>query len=207
MLRRTAWLLLLAFMLLAVIRLSAQVEPIDAKQSIVTVRVFKSGLFSVFAHDHEIVGPIGGSIHAVDPSAEVLIHTGDLRVVDQGISDKERAEIQQTMLGPQVLDVARFPTITFRSISVERRSPEEFVVHGNLVLHGRTRPVVVEVTQMGQNSFHASSEIRQTDFGITPVRIAAGTVRVKDAVKLEFDIKLTGQSTLNSFMESHSPRR
>jgi hypothetical protein len=30
--------------------------------------------------------------------------------------------------------------------------------------------------------------VRQSDFGMTPIRIAGGTVKVKDDVTIEFDI-------------------
>ena len=33
-------------------------EEIDTQKSVMTVRVFKSGLFSAFGHDHEISAPI-----------------------------------------------------------------------------------------------------------------------------------------------------
>jgi hypothetical protein len=33
--------------------------------------------------------------------------------------------------------------------------------------------------------------LKQRDFGITPVSIAGGTVRVKDELKIEFDILAT----------------
>jgi hypothetical protein len=34
------------------------------------------------------------------------------------------------------------------------------------------------------------STLKQTDFGITPVTVAGGTVKVKDEVKIEFEIAL-----------------
>jgi hypothetical protein len=32
--------------------------------------------------------------------------------------------------------------------------------------------------------------LKQTDFGITPVTVVGGTVKVKDEVKIEFEIAL-----------------
>jgi polyisoprenoid-binding protein YceI len=60
-------------------------------------------------------------------------------------------------------------------------------VHGELTLHGETRPV--RVTVEGQNGrYHGSAELRQKDFGITPVTVAGGTVKVKNEVRVEFDV-------------------
>jgi hypothetical protein len=36
--------------------------------------------------------------------------------------------------------------------------------------------------------YRGSVPLKQTDFGITPVRIAGGAVKVKDEIKIEFDI-------------------
>src|SRR5258705_6521041 len=72
---------------------------IDTEKSAVTVRVFKSGLFSGFAHDHEISAPIQeGSFDQANGSVQLKVDARKLRVVDKDVSDKDRAEIQQTML-------------------------------------------------------------------------------------------------------------
>jgi hypothetical protein len=36
--------------------------------------------------------------------------------------------------------------------------------------------------------YRASTILKQRDFGIQPIRVAGGTVRVKDEIRLEFDI-------------------
>ncbi len=36
--------------------------------------------------------------------------------------------------------------------------------------------------------YTGSATVRQSDFGMTPIRIAGGTVQVKDDVKIDFDI-------------------
>ncbi len=48
-----------------------------------------------------------------------------MRVMDKDVSDKDRAEIQETMLGPKVLDTAQFPEIRFHSTvgGARRRGP------------------------------------------------------------------------------------
>jgi len=38
--------------------------------------------------------------------------------------------------------------------------------------------------------YRGSATLKQTDFGITPVTVAGGTVKVKNEVKVEFDIAL-----------------
>jgi hypothetical protein len=36
--------------------------------------------------------------------------------------------------------------------------------------------------------YRGSASFKQSEFGITPIRIAGGTVKVKDELKIEFDI-------------------
>ena len=88
-----------------------------------------------------------------------------------------------------VLDVGHFPEIRVQSTSVEPKGPGHWIVHGNLALHGADRPIAVEVTLKGER-YQGSASLKQTDFGITPVTVAGGTVKVKDEVKIEFEIAL-----------------
>jgi polyisoprenoid-binding protein YceI len=63
-------------------------------------------------------------------------------------------------------------------------------VHGTLTLHGQTQPVTVEVKE-NSGHFAGHALLKLTDFGIKPIRIAGGTVKVKDEIRIEFDIQLT----------------
>ena len=161
---------------------------IDLQKSVLTVRVYKSGLFSAFAHDHEIRAPIqSGSFDEEKRSVEFTIDSRALRVLDPGASEGERSQIQHTMLGPKVLDPEQFPEIKFHSTSVETAGPNKWTVQGDLALHGQTHPVTVEVGG-GNGQYRGSTKLRQTEFSITPVSIAGGSVKVKDEIRIEFEI-------------------
>ena len=168
----------------------AQPRSIDTSKSVVTVEVKKAGIFAAFAHDHEIAAPIaGGTVNTASRTVELRFNSGMLQVRDRGISEKERADIQDTMLGAEVLDAQRYPEIVFRSTSVEPGGQEFWKVHGDLTVHGQTRPVSVDVRD---NSGHYTGSLllRQSEFGIKPIKIAGGTVRVKDEIRINFDIQL-----------------
>src|SRR5205809_5702312 len=147
--------LLIALILLRVFALgvasaadSGVLRSIDSEKSVMTVRVFKAGLFSGFAHDHEISAPIQeGSFDQANPSVQLKVDARKLRVVDKDVSDKDRAEIQQTMLGPKVLDSERFPEIGFRSTRIEHISDRKWLIHGELSVRGQTGPVNVDVRE------------------------------------------------------------
>jgi polyisoprenoid-binding protein YceI len=169
---------------------AAQPRTIDTTKSVLTVHVFKAGVLSAFGHNHEITAPIGGG--TVDPAAnKVELHstTRTLQVRDTGVSEKDRAEIQRTMLGPEVLDAERHPEIAFRSTGAEPAGAGAWKIQGNLTLHGQSRPITVEVRE-ANGHFEGTARIKQTDFGIKPVKVGGGTISVKDEVRIEFNIQL-----------------
>jgi len=163
-------------------------DSIDTQKSTLTVRVYKSGLFSAFAHDHEISAPINsGSFSEESPVVELGITAGNLKVLDKGSSESEKQKIQTKMLGPEVLDSAQFKEIHFKSTQVQSLGSAMWQVTGNLTLHGQTHPVAFRV-QKANGHYQGIAEVKQKDFGITPISIAGGGVKVKDAVRIEFDI-------------------
>ena len=167
---------------------TAGAREIDTEKSVMTVHVFKAGLLSPFGHEHDISAPIQqGKFDESNRSVELLVDARKMRVMDQDVSTNDRAEIQETMLGPKVLASEQFPEIRFRSTSVESIGDGRWAVRGDLLLHGQTRPVKLEV--QGQNGrYKGAAELKQRDFGIEPVRIGGGTVKVKDEVRVEFQI-------------------
>jgi len=91
------------------------------------------------------------------------------------------------MLGPEVLDSDKFTEIRFRSTSLEKSNSANWVLNGDLTLHGQTQAVKVEV-QRHTGHYTGSAVLSQKDFGITPISIAGGSIKVKDQVRVEFDI-------------------
>jgi polyisoprenoid-binding protein YceI len=99
------------------------------------------------------------------------------------------------MAGPQVLDLARFPTIEFRSRQVSgRRNSDgtyELQIAGELGLHGATRPLSVPVrVQVSGSTITVTgrASVAQRAFGIEPVTAGGGTVKVKNEVGIDFKI-------------------
>ena len=172
-------------------RTGAQDYSIDTARSHLKLRVFKSGLLSAFAHNHEIEAPItAGMVHlSGDPSVVLKVHARELRVLDPEVSAKERADVQRTMESPEVLDVRRFPEISFQSTAVQKKDDRHWAVRGKLALHGQTAPVEVDVV-LKDGYYEGSTQLRQHDFGMVPVSIAGGTVKVKDEVRVDFRIVL-----------------
>jgi polyisoprenoid-binding protein YceI len=179
--------LVLAVAVVAAMSLPA-VAQTNASHSAIAIQVHKSGFFSAFAHDHVVVAPIAqGALDTKAMKIDVTVATKQVKVTDPEVSEKDRAEIQSTMLGPKVLDAEKFPQIRFHSSRVEPLGPQRYRVTGELELHGTTRPLSFDVTG-GPDHYQGKTKFKQTDFGIQPVSVAGGTVKVKDEVEIEISV-------------------
>jgi polyisoprenoid-binding protein YceI len=82
------------------------------------------------------------------------------------------------------LDVAKFPTATFKAISVKPTGERTADIAGDLTLHGVTKPVVIQATfnRGGSNpadksyrlGFSGRTVIKRTDFGVKAYAPAIG---------------------------------
>src|ERR1700692_590960 len=98
----------------------AQTLPIDAEHSVITVHVFKSGLFSGFADNHEIRAPISsGLLDEAARQVEIVVDSRKLVVLDPNLPPEKRQQVQERMLGPEVLDSNQFHEIRFRANDVK----------------------------------------------------------------------------------------
>ena len=168
---------------------AAERRQIDTDRSSITVRVFKAGVFRAFADNHEIQAAIARGFvdEGVDGGVQMVVDANRLRVLDPNLSARDRDQVQTRMFGTEVLDVSRFPEIRFQSTTIERIQSDIWNARGQLTLHGQTRPVTVKVAHENGH-YRGSVSLKQTDFGITPIAIAGGTVKVKDEVTIDFDI-------------------
>ena len=86
----------------------------------------------------------------------------------------------------KVLQSETYPLIEFRSSSVAQADSGSWSITGKLTLHGVSKSIVVTVKQAG-DAYSGNARIKQTDFGIQPVRVAGGAVKVKDEVEVQFE--------------------
>jgi polyisoprenoid-binding protein YceI len=168
---------------------SAQQHGIDTQGSTLTIRVGKTGIFSALAHEHEVRAPIhdGTADTGLHPSVEIHVDARTLRVIDKDASEKDRAEVQETMLGPEVLDSERHQDIVFKSTSAEPAGQGQWTLRGNLTLRGQTRPVTVQVA-LKDGRYTGEAVVKQTDFGIKPP--GPPGIKAKNEVRVEFDVRL-----------------
>jgi len=179
----------LAASLACVLGASAQQRNIDTQKSTLTVHVGKTGVFSGFGHEHEVRAPIlsGTADIGTHPAVDIHVDARALRVIDKDASEQERTEVQQTMLGPEVLDSESHREIVFKSTATDSAGQDRWTLRGNLTLRGQTRPVTVHVT-LKDGQYSGEANVKQTDYGIKPPGKAG--VRAKDELKITFNIQL-----------------
>jgi polyisoprenoid-binding protein YceI len=124
---------------------------------------------------------------------KLSIESSSLSVQDD-ISDKDRREMERLM-NEQVLETNKFPQISYKAsaISVTEMGEKLFSakLDGTLTLHGvaRNQPVAARIACMG-SMLRASGEfsLSQSDYGIKPVSVAGGALKLKDEIKFSFEL-------------------
>ena len=129
-------------------------------------------------------------------AAELTVEVDSLQVVrgEGGVtplSGPEKVLVRRNALGS--LDVRKFPRIIYSANTIEKTS-EGYRLSGDLTIHGRSRPRVVDVrTDDDGDSWRLSSEsvITQSDFGVKPYSQLLGAVKVADDVTVAFTATVT----------------
>jgi polyisoprenoid-binding protein YceI len=176
---------------------------IDAATSQVLIQVGKTGMLGFAGHAHEVAAvDVHGRV-TVDPAdlphatVSLSFAAAAMRVNGKNEPPADVIEVQKVMLGEQVLDAARFPTIAFASkrVSVTARTAgaADVVIEGDMTLRAVTRPMTVRASLSlepdGRITARGSFVLKQTDFGMVPVTAAGGTIRVKDELDIQFVLR------------------
>ncbi len=158
-----------------------------------------------FSVTHMVVSEVDGSFK--DFSAEVksdkpdfsdLSTTFTIQVASVNTDDDKR---DGHLKSPDFFDVAKFPTITFKSTSIKKISDKKFELSGDLTMHGVTKPVKWELKYNGtikdpygnnRAGFKATTVINRKDFGVAWNKtLDAGGVAVSDEVNLTINVEIT----------------
>ena len=119
--------------------------------------------------------------------------------VDIASIDTANADRDAHVLSPDLIDVAKRPTMVFRSTRLAGAG-SEYQVDGDLTIGDITHPIVLAVELGGVESFpggprhagfEATTEIRRKDFGIDlALPPGVSVVALGDVVKVELDLQL-----------------
>ncbi len=163
------------------------------------MKVGKAGFLKALGHDHliEIRGIVGDVEWRPDnpemSSIRIEIDTNSLAVIDEDISDADRATIQAEMENT-ALDVEKYPKIVFvsKELSVSRGNGErKGNLRGELTLRGVTDEVKIALTLTVDDQkvrVQGEFKIKGSDFGVPQIKAAGGSVKTKDELELTFDL-------------------
>lgn len=146
-----------------------------------------------FTVKHMMVTNVKGSINDIagtfeyDEKANALVKVeGELKVASIDTKNEKRdAHLRED----DIMDAAKFPTITFKSTKVEGDK-----VYGDLTIKGITKNIALDLENGGafgeKAGFALSGKINRSEYGVTWNKaLEAGGVAVSDEVKLEIDIE------------------
>jgi polyisoprenoid-binding protein YceI len=178
---------------------------VDTEHSRALIAVGKSGAFSFAGHTHEVEAPLTSGVVRLDGDAlarstvRLEFNAAAMRVSGKGEPPGDVPKVTEAMLGPQVLDVKKYPSIVFESTSVTARGALpalDLTVAGKLTIRDMTKPVTAPVAvKVDGSTLTATGKftIKQTDFGIKPISAGGGAVKVKDELTITFTISAKEQ--------------
>jgi polyisoprenoid-binding protein YceI len=172
---------------------------VDARLSRFQVRAYASGMLSAFGHNpviaiRDFTGQVRFQQESLEDAELHLTFAPASMAVTNDISDQDKVEIDRAMQ-EQVLESQRYPEIRFDSSAVTgtKTGEEQYRVKidGDLTLRGVTRNQQISgFVNLNADNLLANGEftLKQTDFGIKPVSVAGGTLKLKDELKFSFHI-------------------
>jgi polyisoprenoid-binding protein YceI len=183
----------IAFSLMAPILARADTWQIDPMHTSVEFTVRHMMISNVKGTFEKTSGTV--TIDGSDPTTAKIDATIDVASINTRVERRD-ADLK----GPNFLDVAKYPTITFKSTKVEAAGEGKWKVTGDLTLHGVTKPVVLEVEGTGtpikdpfgntRAGASATTKINRRDFGISYNKtLDAGGVMVGDEVSITIDVE------------------
>ena len=107
---------------------------------------------------------------AADVTKSSVEFAAKIASVDTGVAARD-----QHLQKDDFFDAAKFPLMTFKSTRVERKGKSGYVLHGDLTLHGVTKPVAVPFTMTGavqdargntRFGIEGHTKINRRDFGM-----------------------------------------
>jgi polyisoprenoid-binding protein YceI len=159
-----------------------------------------------FAVRHLMVSTVRGgfsklsgavTLNESDPTKSSIEATIDTTSIDTRIAKRD-----EHLKSPDFFDVAKYPTITFKSKKIEAAGENTFKVVGDLTMRGVTKEVVLNVEgtttpvkdPAGKMRLggEATTKINRKDFGLAYNRLLeTGGAVVGDEIDITIDVELT----------------
>jgi polyisoprenoid-binding protein YceI len=172
---------------------------LDPGHSLFTVQAFAGGVLSFLGHSptfavRDFQGEIRwGPTDSNDAGVEVIVGANSLELTDK-VRPADREEIQGRMRR-EVLETAVYPEIRYGAdeIAAEAVTEDHYRVRiaGSLTLHGVSNRQTVDGEMLVYDDgvrLGGEFSLRLSDFRIRPVTALGGSIRLRDDLRLSFDI-------------------
>jgi polyisoprenoid-binding protein YceI len=158
-----------------------------------------------FSVSHLVVSEVDG--HFGKTEGTVVIDDKNITkssveaTIDASTIDTREPKRDAHLKSPDFFDVAKYPTITFKSTKVQKAGKDKYKVTGDLTLHGVTKPVVLDVTAPAKTvkdpwgntkrGAKATTVINRRDFGLTwDNKLQDGSAVVGNEVTVTLNLEL-----------------
>jgi polyisoprenoid-binding protein YceI len=154
-----------------------------------------------FAIKHLVISTVRGRFGKVagtvkldekDITKSTVEATLDVDSIDTGVADRDGH-----LKSPDFFDVAKFPTITFKSTKVAK-AKTGLKVTGDLTIHGVTKSVALDVATSAEGKgmkgetrrgFAATTKIARKDYGLVWNKMIEASPAVGDEVQITLDLE------------------
>ncbi len=119
--------------------------------------------------------------------------------IDSGSIDTREPQRDGHLKSPDFLDAEKFPKITYKSTKVEKAGDKKYSVTGDLTIHGVTKPVKLEVEELGGGkdpwgntriAFAAKTRVDRGEFGLKwNQALETGGVLVGEHIDIDIDVE------------------
>jgi len=155
-----------------------------------------------FVVRHLMITKVRGRFTAFDGTVELEagseLPAAIRATIDARSIDTREEQRDAHLRSADFLDSDKFPTLTFESTRIDG-TPDEFIIDGNLTIHGVTRDVSLKGSFEGRATdpwggvrvgYSAHTTINRKDFGLTwNAALETGGVVVGDEVRIELNVE------------------
>jgi len=165
---------------------------LDGSHSEVSFKIRHLGISSVVGNFHDFTGHLDFDPEDLSTfKAEATVQTASV--------DTDNDDRDNHLRSEDFFNVEKFPVMTFASTKVTDVKDDSFKLHGDLTIHGVTKPVVFDVDFNGvvddpwgntKTGLSAETKINRKDFGLTWNKaLEAGGLVVGEDVTIMLEIE------------------
>ncbi len=162
----------------------------------------------LFKVKHLVISNVTGSFNVFEGAAETSLDDfSDAKITfsaNVDSIDTNQAQRDAHLKSADFFDVANFPKLEFTSTSFSKKGDREYILKGDLTLHGVTKPVELAVEYGGtakdpygqtKAGFEVTGKLNRSEYGLTwNAATETGGLVVSDEVKLLATVQVIKQA-------------